>query len=40
MPIQSGELWVTDIPFASGSGSKKRPVVVLWLDGLDAVAVP
>jgi mRNA interferase MazF len=40
MPIQPGELWVADIPFASGSGSKKRPVLVLWLDGLDAVAAP
>jgi hypothetical protein len=40
MPIQPGELWVADIPFASGSGSKKRPVVILWLDGLDAVAAP
>ena len=37
MPIQPGEFWVADIPFTSGSGSKKRPVVVLWLDGLDAV---
>jgi mRNA interferase MazF len=37
MPIQPGEFWVGDIPFTSGSGSKKRPVLVLWLDGLDAV---
>ena len=37
MPIQPGELWVADIPFTSGSGSKKRPVLVLWLDGLDVV---
>lgn len=37
MPIQPGEFWVADIPFTSGSGSKKRPVLVLWLDGLDAV---
>jgi mRNA interferase MazF len=39
MPIQPGELWVADIPFTSGSGSKKRPVLVLWLDGLDVVVV-
>ena len=26
-----------DIPFTSGSGSKKRPVLVLWLHGQDAV---
>lgn len=37
MPIQPGEFWVADIPFTSGSGSKKRPVLVLWLDGRDAV---
>lgn len=37
MPIRPGELWVADIPFTSGSGSKKRPVLILWLDGLDAV---
>jgi mRNA interferase MazF len=37
MPIQAGELWVADIPFTGGSSSKKRPVLVLWLDGLDAV---
>src|SRR5579883_1130918 len=37
MPIQPGEFWVADIPFTSGSGSKKRPLLVLWLDGLDAV---
>jgi mRNA interferase MazF len=37
MPIQPGEFWVADIPFTRGSGSKKRPVLVLWLDGLDAV---
>jgi mRNA interferase MazF len=32
-----GELWVADILFTDGSGSKKRPVLVLWLDGTDAV---
>jgi len=37
MPIQPGELWVADVPFTSGSGPKKRPVLVLWLDGLDTV---
>jgi mRNA interferase MazF len=35
--IQSGEFWVADIPFTDRSASKKRPVLVLWLDGLDAV---
>lgn len=37
MPIQPGEFWVADIPFTDGSGSKKRPVLVLWVDGLDVV---
>jgi mRNA interferase MazF len=35
--IQPGEFWVADIPFTDGSISKKRPVLVLWLDGQDAV---
>jgi mRNA interferase MazF len=37
MTPQPGEFWVADIPFTSGGASKKRPVLVLWLDGLDAV---
>jgi mRNA interferase MazF len=37
MPIRPGEFWVANIPFTDGRGSKKRPVLVLWLDGLDAV---
>jgi mRNA interferase MazF len=37
MPIQPGDFWVADIQFTDGSASKKRPVLVLWLDGLDAV---
>lgn len=36
--IQPGEFWVADIPFTSGGGSKKRPILVLWLDGDDIVA--
>ncbi len=38
MTIQAGEFWVADIPFTSGGGSKKRPILVLWLDGDDVVA--
>lgn len=38
MPIQPGEFWVADIPFTDGSASKRRPVLVLWLDGADLVA--
>ena len=37
MTIQAGEFWLADIPFTDGSASKIRPVLVLWLDGLDAV---
>jgi mRNA interferase MazF len=37
MTIRPGDFWVADIPFTDGSASKKRPVLVLWLDGDDAV---
>jgi mRNA interferase MazF len=37
MTIQPGEFWVADIVFTNGIASKKRPVLVLWLDGNDAV---
>jgi mRNA interferase MazF len=35
--IRPSDLVVADIPFTNGSASKKRPVLVLWLDGQDAV---
>jgi len=35
--VRPGDFWIADIPFTDGSGSKKRPVLVLWLDGMDAV---
>jgi len=35
--IQPGDYWVADIPFTDGRASKKRPILVLWLDGQDAV---
>jgi mRNA interferase MazF len=38
MTIQPGDFWVAEIPFTDGRGSKKRPVLVLWLDGFDVVA--
>jgi mRNA interferase MazF len=38
MTIQPGEFWVADIPFTNAAVSKKRPVLVLWLDGFDVVA--
>ena len=36
--IQAGEFWVANIPFTNGGGFKKRPILVLWLDGDDVVA--
>jgi mRNA interferase MazF len=38
MTMRPGEFWVVDIPFTDASGSKKRPVLILWLDGHDFVA--
>jgi mRNA interferase MazF len=35
--MQPGEYWVASIPFTSGGGAKKRPVLLLWLDGNDVV---
>jgi mRNA interferase MazF len=37
MTIQPGEFWVAEIRFTDGLRSKKPPVLVLWLDGSDAV---
>ena len=37
MTMQAGEIWLADIPFTHGSASKVRPVLILWLDGMDAV---
>jgi mRNA interferase MazF len=36
--IRPGEIWVADITFTDGRGSKTRPVLVLWIDGSDVVA--
>jgi mRNA interferase MazF len=38
MTIRPREFWVADIRFTDGSASKRRPVLVLWLDGADVVA--
>ena len=35
MTIQAGDFWVAEIRFTDGSASKKRPILVLWLDGQD-----
>ena len=37
MTIRPGEFWVANLHFTTGSGTKKRPVLVLWLGGSDAV---
>lgn len=37
MPMSPGEFWLADIPFTDGSGSKIRPVLILWLDAMDVV---
>jgi mRNA interferase MazF len=38
MTIQPGEFWVADFRYTSGVGSKKRPILVLWVDDSDVVA--
>ena len=38
MTIEPGDFWVANIPFTSGAGFKKRPILLLWLDSDDAVA--
>jgi mRNA interferase MazF len=37
MTMQAGEIWLADIQFTDGSASKIRPVLILWLEGMDAV---
>ena len=37
MTITPGDLWVAEILFTDGSATKKRPVLILWLDGQDVV---
>jgi mRNA interferase MazF len=37
MNLQAGEIWLADIPYTDGKASKIRPVLVLWLDAMDAV---
>ena len=35
--IQAGDFWVAEIPYTSGAASKKRPALILWIDGNDVV---
>jgi mRNA interferase MazF len=37
MTIRAGDFWIADIVFTDRSASKKRPVLILWLDGEDAI---
>ncbi len=37
MTVKAGELWVAEITFTDGSASKKRPILILWIDGDDVV---
>jgi mRNA interferase MazF len=37
MTVKAGELWIAEITFTDGSASKKRPVLILWIDGNDVV---
>jgi len=32
-----GEIWLAEITFTTGVGSKIRPVLILWIDAADAV---
>jgi mRNA interferase MazF len=35
--IKGGELWIAEILYTNGADAKKRPVLVLWVDGQDIV---
>jgi mRNA interferase MazF len=37
MTVKAGELWIAEITFTDGSVSKKRPILILWIDGDDVV---
>lgn len=37
MTITPGDIWIAEILFTSGSASKKRPVLILWLDAQDVI---
>ena len=37
MTVSAGDLWVADITFTNGVASKRRPVLILWIDGADVV---
>lgn len=37
MTIKAGEFWLAEIQYTNGTDIKKRPVLILWLDGQDVI---
>lgn len=37
MTVRAGDFWIANIPFTNATESKKRPVLVLWIDGSDVI---
>ena len=37
MSCQPGDFWVAEILFTDGSAAKRRPILLLWIDGQDVV---
>jgi mRNA interferase MazF len=37
MTITPGDFWVAEIPFTDRRETKKRPVLVLWIDAQDVI---
>ncbi len=37
MTTKAGEFWLAEIQYTNGTDAKKRPVLILWLDGQDAI---
>lgn len=35
--IKAGEFWLAEIQYTNGTDAKKRPALILWLDGQDAI---
>ena len=37
MTVKACELWIAEINFTDSSASKKRPILILWIDGDDVL---
>jgi mRNA interferase MazF len=35
--IKAGEFWIAELQYTNGTAAKTRPVLILWLDGRDAI---